>query len=436
MVADAGKSSVAQQRRSVRRDRRIARQQAGASRPAIGLEAEFTVIVDGEPVKPEDVFGSPTAIIEQPMMHRVGRSYHLPTGSAVYFDTGVIELATPMIELTPGCAARAGRSLWESIRFLRHELDGWEARNGRRVNLAGFSTHYNISFEIPESEQRPGRTVKDIAVLLTYILPFPVMLLAANRASTGVGVRPRGNRIEITADFTPDPALMIAAATWIVGVVREVMTWPSYRVEELDSRALPIVDGFAPIPHSSRKGWVARFSCFKANPFQSDVDNDRWETRNGRSLSLREIAGRTTRYFSRAICSVADPLSLRLIGAVMRGRAPSLLDLDERPASYCDVGRLCTWTELFNEQLLPRSEYEQVLILAIEREPLILQDGTYAPTGVKGWTQVVFRREGDGHRRIYTIDDLVRHLRGWGIGRGNRRGKRARRKMPSKRAAV
>ena len=90
-----------------------------SSMAAIGLEAEFVVVIDGAPVKPEDVFGSPRQIVRGPLMHRTGRSYHLPTGSAVYFDTGVIELATPMIEIERGCAARAGRSLWESILFLR-----------------------------------------------------------------------------------------------------------------------------------------------------------------------------------------------------------------------------------------------------------------------------------------------------------------------------
>ena len=69
---------------------------------AIGMEAEFTVQLDGTQVKPEDVFGSPTRIVRAPMMHRTGRSYHLPTGGAVYFDTGVIELATPVIELGRG----------------------------------------------------------------------------------------------------------------------------------------------------------------------------------------------------------------------------------------------------------------------------------------------------------------------------------------------
>src|ERR1700736_3537797 len=66
---------------------------------AIGIEAEFVVVIDGVPVRPEDAFGSPRRIVRGPLLHRTGRSYHLPTGSAVYFDTGVVELATPMIEL-------------------------------------------------------------------------------------------------------------------------------------------------------------------------------------------------------------------------------------------------------------------------------------------------------------------------------------------------
>src|SRR5438132_10746157 len=162
-------------------------ERTGASLAAIGLEAELSVLLDGRPARPEDVFGSPTAIVRAPMMHRTGRSYHLPTGSAVYFDTGVIELATPMIEIERGCAARAGRSLWESILFLRRELDDWQRRNEREVRLVGFSTHYNVSFDVPAEERRRHRTVEQFALLLTYLLPAPVMLLASNRQSTGIG---------------------------------------------------------------------------------------------------------------------------------------------------------------------------------------------------------------------------------------------------------
>ena len=118
------------------------------------------------------------------------------------------------------------------------------------------------------------------------------MLLAANRRSTGVGVRPRGNRIEITADFTPDAALMVAAATFIIGVAREVMTWPSFELRALDGDGFPIVRTFTPEPHSSRKGWVARFSSLPGKSVRrrrerADVDDTR-----RRRLSLREMARR------------------------------------------------------------------------------------------------------------------------------------------------
>ena len=200
----------------------------------MGMEAEFSVLVDGEPTRPEDVFGSPRAFVRGNMMHRQGTSYHLPTGGAVYFDTGVIEVATPVIEIERGAAARAGRSLWESILYLREELDHWESRTGREIRLTGFSTHYNVSFELPLHEQGRSRTVRKLALLLSYILPAPVMLLATNKRSTGVGVRPRGDRIEITVDFTPSASLMIATGTLIVGIVREVMTWPSFELDMLE----------------------------------------------------------------------------------------------------------------------------------------------------------------------------------------------------------
>ena len=82
---------------------------------AVGLEAELSLYIDDVLAKPESVFGNPRAFIRGELLHRVGTSYQLPTGAAVYFDTGVIEIATPLIELERGCIARAGRSLWESI---------------------------------------------------------------------------------------------------------------------------------------------------------------------------------------------------------------------------------------------------------------------------------------------------------------------------------
>lgn len=388
---------------------------------AIGLEAEFTLVVDGATVKPEALFGDPRAFIRPRLMHRQGTSYHLPTGGAVYFDTGVIEIATPVIEIDRGCAARAGRQLWEAILFLRRELDAWETRTNHDTRLVGFSTHYNVSIEHPTDPLSTLRTVENLAELLVYLLPPPVMLLATNRLSTGVGVRPRGDRIEITADFTPSAALMIATATLITGIVRAVMQWPSFNLDALDRRGLPVIEGFKPMPHTSRKGWLARSECYEHNPFAEDPDLPVWRLRPAhferrgeaiKLLSLREIARRTIRHFRRPIRQIADPFTVRLVNDVLAGRAPSLLDLPNRPNAYENVGRLCLWDNLFPEKILRRSRYERVLIRAISGHKLKMNGRIYTPVAMHGWAEVVFRRD-DDTRHAFSFDYLLQHLDAW-----------------------
>src|SRR5256886_16031419 len=107
---------------------RVFRERAQITAPpraVIGLEAEFNLIVDGRRRRPERVFGDPSRLVRRRMIPRTGKSFQLPAGGAIYFDTGVIEVATPIVELERGCCYRATRSLWEQIRYLRRELDHW-----------------------------------------------------------------------------------------------------------------------------------------------------------------------------------------------------------------------------------------------------------------------------------------------------------------------
>jgi hypothetical protein len=191
------------------------------------------------------------------------------------------------------------------------------------------------------------------------------------------------------------------------------MAWPSYDLSELARRGIPIVQGFSPVVHSSRQGWVARHACFPANPFTCDVNAPIWDTSTGQRLSLRQMAGRTTREFWRSIRALGDPLSLQLIGAVMRGRAPSLLELPNRPDAYDDVGRLCRWDDLFPLTLLPRSRFERVLGHAIAGRRVRMDGCWHRPIGVRGWSHVVFRRERDGVRRVMSLDEMLAHLDAW-----------------------
>jgi len=235
-----------------------------------------------------------------------------------------------------------------------------------------------------------------------------------------VGVRPRGNRIEITADFTPSAPLHVAAATLITGIVRAVMRWPAFSLDMLATRRVPRSAGFQPIPHTSRRGWLARFDCYPRNPFTADIDERIWPTVNVRvdapaaivSLSLRQIARRIFHQFRWPIARLADPFTLRLIGAVLSGRAPSLLDLSERPAAYDDVGRLCQWDEGIGTRLA-RSKYERVLIRALSGAPLHIGRHRLTPLGTRGWSRVVFRRDGDGKQHSLSLDALLPHLDAW-----------------------
>lgn len=389
---------------------------------AIGIESEFIFILNEEEVNPKDIFADPRGFIRGDLMHRVGSSYHIPTGGAVYFDNGVIEVATPLIEIERGCAVRAGRSLWESILFVRDELDDWERRTGNATRLKAFSTHYNVSFDLPGAGPSGGRTVEKCALLLSYILPAPVMLLAANKRSTGIGVRPRGDRLEVTADFTPSSSLMIATATLVTGIIREVLSWDSFELSQLDEKGIPRIKGFKPMPHTSRKGWLARFSCYPRNPFTEDPDAAVWETIGGpvaaavstpRLSSLREIARAVLGRFKRPIARISDPFTLRLIHTVIGGGTPSLLQLPDRPESYDNVGRLCRWEKIFPERLLSRSQYERILIRAISGKRLCLGGESYTPVGMKGWARVVFRRDADATTHTRDIDFLLDHLNDW-----------------------
>jgi len=334
-----------------KRQTRLDREIAGTKldMPVIGMESEFNVWLDGKEIDPKPYWTHPAAFIDRPLLPREKSSLQLPTGGAVYFDRGVIEVVTPVIELAPHSTARMVRNLWEQIGFVRDQLTNWEKKNGHTVRLKAYSTHYNISYEIPKHEQSRHRNEKALALLLAYILPVPVMLVASNRRSTGVGVRPRGSRIEVTVDFTPDPGLMVAAATLIVGIVREVMMWPSYDLSVLKKLPIPVVAGVVPGKHTTRKGWLTKDFHYPQSPYTCDVNEPIWETQYGEKMSLRQMATETAWFFRRSIRKFSDPFSFRLLFAILDGRAPSMLELVDRPAAYEDVGHLCRWGMVIHE---------------------------------------------------------------------------------------
>ena len=377
-------------------------------RPVIGLEAEFTLFVDDVKRRPEDVFGTPAKLIGQQMIPRTGKSFQLPSGGAIYFDTGVIEVATPIIELGPGCCYRATRLLWEQIRYVRQELDEWGVRNNCRARLEGFSTHYNFSF--PAARASRTRTASKLAHLLMHILPLPALLLAANRKSTAIGLRPRGTRLEVTADFTPDAALMLATCAFVAGMVEGVLHWDDYTREQIAKHNIPRVTPLRIRKHSSRRGWRVVRSSFQQDPFNSDPGAPIWKVRDGRSMSMRDIAAETAKVFRNEIRRLSDAATLEHIEAVFAGDARSLLDFPDRPSAYEDAGHGIDWNRR-RMRHWSRSAYEQVIHRVIAREPIRISGKRYRVERMQGWYEIVFREAKTGAKRVLNLDDLVRLTR-------------------------
>jgi len=331
------------------------------------MESEFNVWLDEVEINPEPYFEHPSTFIEGPLLKREKSSVQLPTGGAVYFDRGVIEVVTPVIELAPHCTARMVRNLWEQIGFVRDELTKWGHKTGHTVRLKAYSSHYNISHERIKNE-------KELALLLAYLLPVPVMVTGGNRRSTGVGVRPRGGRIEVTVDFTPDPGLMVATATLIVGIVRAVMEWPSYDLSMLQKMGIPVIAGVVPGKHTTRKGWLTKDFHYPRSPYTCDIDAPAWNDQFGRTMSLRQMAREVAWHFRKSIREFSDPFSFRLLFAVLEGRAPSLLDLIDRPKAYEDVGNLARWGMVIDElrqydagRPMPQPEVQTIDEYVLER---------------------------------------------------------------------
>jgi hypothetical protein len=383
--------------------------QVALPRPVIGIEAEFSLFVDDVRRRPETIFGTPRRLIRKRMIPRTGRSYQLPSGGAIYFDTGVIEVATPIVELGPGCCYRATRLLWEQIRYLRRELDAWAQRHNRRGRLQGFSTHYNFSF--PDARKSELRNPSKLSRLLAQILAAPVALLAANRKSTAIGVRPRGSRIEVTADFTPDAALTLATCGLVAGVVEGVLHWDDYATDQLERHRIPRLTPLRLRKHSSRRGWRVLASSLQHNLFTSDPNEQNWKLHDGRSLSLRAIAAETMQPFRKEIRRLSDAATVEHIDAVFAGDARSLLDFSDRPSGYDDVGHGIAWDRR-RMRRWSRSQYEKVIHHVVAREAMKIDEKRYAVQRMQGWYEVVFRESKTGARRVFNLDELVRLTRG------------------------
>jgi hypothetical protein len=185
-------------------------------------------------------------------------------------------------------------------------------------------------------------------------------------------------------------------------------------------------------------------------------------------MSLRQIAREIATAFRDSIRRHSDPFSYRLLFSVLRGETPSLLDLDDRPPAYDDVGRATRWGDVLPElknfaalmndggaatvplrrradldvRLAPpwsgekgdrrgkprtherraetpapsprlsRSAYEKVFLRLASGQRLRIGEEVLTPVAVRGWYHSIFRAP-NGEERMLSIDQLLDYMGSW-----------------------
>jgi hypothetical protein len=201
--------------------------------------------------------------------------------------------------------------------------------------------------------------------------------------------------------------LMLATCAFIAGAMETVLRWEDFRLRQLGRHRLPRIARFRLRKHSSRRGWRVTADSLGQNPFISDLNESLWKLRDGRRLSLRAIAVETLRPFRQRIRQISDPSTLEHIAAVFAGDARSLLDFEQRPDAYDDVGHGIDWGRR-RMRRWPPSKYERVIHRVIAREPMRIGQKRYQVDRMNGWYEIEFREVGTKRRRRFNLDELVR----------------------------
>ncbi len=106
---------------------------------------------------------------------------------------------------------------------------------------------------------------------------------------------------------------MIATATLVIGIVREVMRWPSLPTSSLlrELAASRSIAGVIPGKHTTRKGWLTKDFHYPQSPFTANIDAALWrDARRPRSLAAADRVARLAWFFRKSIRRDLRPVQL------------------------------------------------------------------------------------------------------------------------------
>lgn len=168
----------------------------------IGVEREYSVLDGDRSVDARTIWPSlpvPGAALDpgDPNSRRG------PTGATITTDGPHAEIATPPVDLRPGCTAEVLAHAAAAGAHLLGQLHG--------RNLIGYSTHINVEVD--------DRIVVRVARLIARRLALPIMLGLDRADSPGLLIRPRPGRLEVGGEFAAGDQLRAATVITIAMVL-------------------------------------------------------------------------------------------------------------------------------------------------------------------------------------------------------------------------
>ncbi|MBV8581857.1 MAG: hypothetical protein JOZ86_14645 [Candidatus Eremiobacteraeota bacterium] len=195
----------------------------------IGVECEYGVFDGDSQIDVATIIGDVVSASVVPAHAESATRFWLPDGQLFMADGVYAELATPPEPAVHDVPSRLAQAVFRNQNWFLGALERYSAKAGRTLTVRGCSTHLNIATaESPTITRRLARAFGPL-FCFTMAVPSTLSLL----------FRPRPGRLEIAGHHIPDPALLRANITLLIGAAAaarsELLDVPRLSEDALDA---------------------------------------------------------------------------------------------------------------------------------------------------------------------------------------------------------
>jgi hypothetical protein len=255
----------------------------------LGIENEFQLMQHQGRVPFLTHFSSLLGYYQKPHFKKTSQCIRTATGTSIYSDGNEPEAVTPPIRVRKGLMT----DMIDAVYLARKDIMEF-IHSHRPLELIGYSTHFNISYQ----DHSPVRLLEQFGV--------PYALFILNPLSRGMAFREKPGRHELLGDYliseAQNGAFALLYAATILGYPRKAM----------------------PFKYGTRRAGLANILS-EGRDTQLPVLTNQGESK---TITAQQYLEECVRVFSEEIEELASPAELRLFKRFVSGKTP--LDIDRK----------------------------------------------------------------------------------------------------------